>query len=205
MAVASAFSVRMLPSSSSILEIRQSRVSRLVFSGADFPYQIEKIKVLAIAYGFAASRCGRFAEKLQRSSSHHSINSADILGSSSVTSDKDANAVPMPIVMIDQDSDPNATIVQLSFGDRLGALIDTMRALKDLGLDVTKGSVLTEDSFIQTKFFITKFGRKVEDPAILERIRLTIINNLLKYHPVCLLTFLFKFPMFSCILVIFAC
>jgi hypothetical protein len=28
-------------------------------------------------------------------------------------------------------------------------------------------------------------GRKVEDPDMLERIRLTIINNLLKYHPVC--------------------
>ena len=30
-------------------------------------------------------------------------------------------------------------------------------------------------------------GRKVEDPDMLERIRLTIINNLLKYHPVCVL------------------
>jgi len=29
-------------------------------------------------------------------------------------------------------------------------------------------------------------GRKVEDPDLLEQIRLTIINNLLKYHPVCL-------------------
>lgn len=31
-------------------------------------------------------------------------------------------------------------------------------------------------------------GRKVEDPDLLERIRLTIINNLLKYHPVCMLS-----------------
>ncbi|QHO37532.1 ACT domain-containing protein [Arachis hypogaea] len=30
----------------------------------------------------------------------------------------------MPIVMIDQDLDIEATIVQLSFGDRLGTLID---------------------------------------------------------------------------------
>ncbi|KAG8645389.1 hypothetical protein MANES_10G061400v8 [Manihot esculenta] len=91
----------------------------------------------------------------------------------------------MPVVMIDQDSDSEATIVQISFGDRLGALIDTMKALKDLGLDVAKGSVLTEGSVKQTKFFITHLGngRKVEDPDMLERIRLTIINNLLKYHP----------------------
>ncbi|KAL6586290.1 ACT domain-containing protein acr12 [Orobanche minor] len=93
--------------------------------------------------------------------------------------------VPMPIVLIDQDSDPDATIVQVSFGDRLGALIDTMKALKDLGLDVLKGTVTTENLITQTNFFITRrsTGRKVGDPDILERIRLTIINNLLKYHP----------------------
>ncbi|XP_073032475.1 ACT domain-containing protein ACR12-like isoform X2 [Primulina eburnea] len=93
--------------------------------------------------------------------------------------------VPMPIVLIDQDTDPDATIVQLSFGDRLGALLDTMKALKDLGLDVLKGTVTTENSVTQTKFFITRLstGRKVEDPDVLERIRLTIINKVLKYHP----------------------
>ncbi|KAA3454131.1 ACT domain-containing protein ACR12 isoform X2 [Gossypium australe] len=60
-----------------------------------------------------------------------------------------------------------------------------MRALKDLGLDVAKGTVATEGPVKQTKFFITRLdnGRKVEDPDLLERIRLTIINNLLKYHP----------------------
>ncbi|KAI4384082.1 hypothetical protein MLD38_009849 [Melastoma candidum] len=99
--------------------------------------------------------------------------------------DQATDGVPMPIVLIDQDSDSEATIVQLSFGDRLGALIDTMRALKDLGLDVSKGSVVTEGPVKQTKFYITRLdtGRKVEDPDVLERIRLTIINNLLQYHP----------------------
>ncbi|RYR37025.1 hypothetical protein Ahy_A09g041958 isoform D [Arachis hypogaea] len=60
-----------------------------------------------------------------------------------------------------------------------------MRALKNLGLDVSKGTVSTEGPVKQTKFFITQAdtGRKVEDPDMLERIRLTIINNLLKYHP----------------------
>ncbi|XP_020210808.1 ACT domain-containing protein ACR12 isoform X2 [Cajanus cajan] len=105
--------------------------------------------------------------------------------SASAKSGDNPDAVPMPIVLIDQDSDSEATIVQLSFGDRLGALIDTMKALKDLGLDVLKGTVSTEGLVKQTKFFITQSdtGRKVEDPDMLERIRLTIINNLLKYHP----------------------
>lgn len=34
--------------------------------------------------------------------------------------------VPKPIIVIDQDSDSDATIVQVSFGDRLGALLDTV-------------------------------------------------------------------------------
>ncbi|XP_064953126.1 ACT domain-containing protein ACR12-like isoform X4 [Musa acuminata AAA Group] len=58
-----------------------------------------------------------------------------------------------------------------------------MRELKDLGLDVTKGTVTTEDAIVKTQFFITQQGCKVEDPEILERIRLSIIDNLLKYHP----------------------
>nr|ACG41395.1 ACT domain containing protein [Zea mays] len=109
-----------------------------------------------------------------------SINSTNVLGASSKTSDE---AIPVPVVQIDQDSDRDATIVQLSFGDRLGALLDTMKALKDLGLDVSKGSVATDSAVTQTKFHIMRFGRKVEDPDMLERIRLTIINNLLQYHP----------------------
>ncbi|XP_010423543.1 PREDICTED: ACT domain-containing protein ACR12 [Camelina sativa] len=116
-----------------------------------------------------------------------SINSIDATTPSYPKSEDDDDVVPMPMVMIDQDADPEATIVQLSFGNRLGALIDTMRSLKDLGLDVVKGTVSTEGSVKQTKFSITKLdtGRKVEDPDLLEQIRLTIINNLLKYHPEC--------------------
>jgi len=36
------------------------------------------------------------------------------------------DSLPMPIVLIDQESDSEATIVQLSFGNRLGALLDTV-------------------------------------------------------------------------------
>ncbi|CAK8574151.1 unnamed protein product [Lathyrus sativus] len=114
--------------------------------------------------------------------SSYDLNAVD---SASPKSNKNLDSIPMPIVLIDQDSDSEATIVQLSFGDRLGALLDTMKALKDLGLDVSKGTVSTEGPVKQTKFFITQSdtGRKVENPDMLERIRLTIINNLLQYHP----------------------
>ncbi|BBN70173.1 ACT domain-containing protein [Prunus dulcis] len=110
-----------------------------------------------------------------------STNGLNAVGSTSLKSDQDGDYVPMPVVMIDQDSDSDATTVQLSFGDRLGALIDTINALKDLGLDVVKGTVTTEGPIDFGNDRDT--GRKVEDPDMLERIRLTIINNLLKYHP----------------------
>ncbi|CAN0839685.1 ACT domain-containing protein ACR11 [Linum grandiflorum] len=97
----------------------------------------------------------------------------------------DMDAVPTPKVIIDLDSDPDATVVEITFGDRLGALVDTMTALKNLGLNVVKGNVFLDSSGKHNRFSITKAdsGRKVEDPELLEAIRLTIINNLLKYHP----------------------
>lgn len=97
----------------------------------------------------------------------------------------DTDSVPIPKVIIDLDSDPDATVVEITFGDRLGALVDTMNALKNLGLNVVKANVFLDSSGKHNKFAITQAstGRKVEDPEMLEAIRLTIINNLLEYHP----------------------
>ncbi|XP_075514349.1 ACT domain-containing protein ACR11-like [Primulina tabacum] len=98
---------------------------------------------------------------------------------------EETDVIPVPSVIIDQDSDPDATIVEITFGDRLGALLDTMNALKNLGLNVVKANVYLDSSGKHNKFSITKAssGRKVDDPELLEAIRLTIINNLLEYHP----------------------
>jgi UTP:GlnB (protein PII) uridylyltransferase len=94
---------------------------------------------------------------------------------------------PKPIVLIDQDSNPHATTVEISFGDRLGALLDTIKAIKDLGLNVVKGVVTSEEGskMRRKKFLVTRQdnNEKVDNPEILEAIRLTIINNLLQYHP----------------------
>ncbi|KAK4436731.1 ACT domain-containing protein ACR11 [Sesamum alatum] len=100
-------------------------------------------------------------------------------------SSQETDAIPTPVVIIDQDSDPDATIVEITFGDRLGALLDTMNSLKTLGLNVVKANVYLDSSGKHNKFAITKAstGRKVDEPELLEAIRLTIINNLLEYHP----------------------
>ena len=97
----------------------------------------------------------------------------------------EADTIPTPVVIIDQDSDPDATVVEITFGDRLGALLDTMNALKNLGLNVVKANVFLDSSGKHNKFSITKAdsGRKVEDPELLEAIRLTILNNMIQYHP----------------------
>ncbi|PPD67001.1 hypothetical protein GOBAR_DD36123 [Gossypium barbadense] len=81
----------------------------------------------------------------------------------------DTDMVPTPKVIIDQDSDPDATVVEITFGDRLGALLDTMNALKSLGLNVTKANVYLDSSGKHNKFCITKAstGRKVEEPEVL--------------------------------------
>ncbi|KAI4352912.1 hypothetical protein L6164_007119 [Bauhinia variegata] len=160
--------------------VHGSRTSDLVFIPDLSPS--ETLRISSLGFNFY-----HFGNKVSRKKNllHTSAYDLNAVGSASVKSSEDPDSVPTPIVLIDQDSDPDATIVQLSFGDRLGALLDTVKALKDLGLAVSKGTVSTEGSIKQTKFFITDLntGRKVEDPDILERIRLTIISNLLKYHP----------------------
>lgn len=39
---------------------------------------------------------------------------------------QESDDIPIPKVIIDQDSDLNATVVEITFGDRLGALLDTV-------------------------------------------------------------------------------
>ncbi|ESR45708.1 hypothetical protein CICLE_v10003167mg [Citrus x clementina] len=51
-----------------------------------------------------------------------------------------------------------------------------MNALKDLGLDVTKGAVNTEGSVKQSKFCITRLKKKVKPVATL------CLNRLISTH-----------------------
>lgn len=92
--------------------------------------------------------------------------------------------VPIPVVKIDNQSDPFATILTVQFGDRLGDLLDTIRALKNLGLNIRRAKI-SADSSIKNKFYITDAvsSEKVVKSAKIEEIRLTVLNNLLEYHP----------------------
>lgn len=93
--------------------------------------------------------------------------------------------MPTPVVKIDNTTDPFATIVTVEFGDRLGELLDTMRALRNLGLNIKKAKLSSDAKDKVNKFFITDAAtsEKVVKSAKIEEIRLTILNCLLEYHP----------------------
>ncbi|CAL9755837.1 unnamed protein product [Musa acuminata subsp. burmannicoides] len=135
-------------------------------------------------------RCSLFAAPIPSKIRYHSDAAITAPRAASPKTVEDGNSnetdtVPTPKVIIDQDSDPDATIVEITFGDRLGSLVDTMKSLKNLGLNVVKANVYLDSSGKHNKFAITRAstGRKVDDPELLEAIRLTIINNMLEYHP----------------------
>lgn len=91
-------------------------------------------------------------------------------------------AVPEPVVKIDNETDPFATIVSIEFGDRLGELLDTVASLKALGLNIRRAKL---KSGKEQKFYVTdaRTSEKVVKSAKLEEIRITILQNLLAFHP----------------------
>lgn len=92
--------------------------------------------------------------------------------------------LPEPIIVIDNEVDAAATFVKVEFGKRLGLLLDTVEALSALGLNVTRATVETLSDESRNHFYITtEDGNKVTDTNLLENIRLTILNNLVSYHP----------------------
>ena len=93
---------------------------------------------------------------------------------------------PVPIVIIDNKSDAFATVVEVSFGNYLGELLDTVAALKNLGLDINKGDVqMSGDSTKTSKFYVIdrENGEKVTKSERLEEIRQTILTNMMAFHP----------------------
>jgi len=64
-----------------------------------------------------------------------------------------SSSVPTPLVVIDNTSDSFATVVTVKFGDRLGELLDTVAALRNLGLNIRRAKVSAAGG--ANKFFIT--------------------------------------------------
>lgn len=93
--------------------------------------------------------------------------------------------IPKPKVKIDNVSDPFATLVTVEFGDRLGELLDTITSLKNLGLNIRRAKLASGGKAKANTFYITDAttSEKIVRSSQIEEIRMTIINNLLYYHP----------------------
>jgi len=92
----------------------------------------------------------------------------------------------VPKVIIDNKSDSFATVVEVSFGNILGELLDTVAALKNLGLDISRGEVTMGDEAEKTsKFYVVDkvTSEKVTKSERLEEIRQTILTNMKTFHP----------------------
>lgn len=98
-----------------------------------------------------------------------------------------SSKIPTPVVKIDNLSDAFATVVSVEFGDRLGELLDTITALKNLGLNISRAKLdqSNKEKKNRNVFYITDAttSEKILKSDRLEDIRMTIINNMLYYHP----------------------
>lgn len=96
-----------------------------------------------------------------------------------------AGDIPEPKILIDNQTDPFATIVSLEYGDLLGELADTTAALKSHNLNIRRAKIRTKNGMAVHKFFITdaRTSEKVVKSARIEEIRLEILNCLKEYHP----------------------
>ncbi|XP_039141416.1 ACT domain-containing protein DS12, chloroplastic-like isoform X2 [Dioscorea cayenensis subsp. rotundata] len=126
-----------------------------IFIGSKLPESSKLVKrcSLSVSLGFAVP----FPLK-GRLSSSVAVNVPKAAPTAAVEggNNTETDVIPTPKVIIDQDSDPEATIVEVTFGDRLGPLLDTMGALKNLGLNVVKANVFLDSSGKHNKFAITK-------------------------------------------------
>lgn len=115
----------------------------------------------------------------------HSLRTCATNNGATATADR-SQAGPVPIVKIDNMSDPFATKVTVEFGDKLGELLDTITALKNLNLNIRKAALSTAGTGAKAStFYITDAdtSEKILKSARLEEIRMTIINNMLYFHP----------------------
>jgi len=93
-----------------------------------------------------------------------------------------ATAQPTPVVKIDNIHDAFATVVTVEFGDQLGEMLETITALKNLGLNIRRAKLQQKtNATSQNTFYITEAttSEKIVKSARLEEIRMTVLNSLL--------------------------
>ena len=83
------------------------------------------------------------------------------------------------MVQIDNEASDNLTIVEVFTEDRIGVLFTMTYALHQLGLSIHVAKISTNVDQVADVFYVTDAdGKKIEDPARIEAIRLAIHESL---------------------------
>ena len=83
------------------------------------------------------------------------------------------------VVQIDNEASDNLTIVEVFTEDRIGVLFTMTYALHQLGLSIHVAKISTNVDQVADVFYVTDAeGKKIEDPARIEAIRLAIHESL---------------------------
>lgn len=108
---------------------------------------------------------------------------AQVVSNAGSAGSKDSAVVP--VVKIDNIHDPFATVVYIKLGDVLEDLLDTVSALKNLGLNIKRAKLNPSDPESSHKFYVSDAttSEKILKSDRLETIRYTILENMAKYHP----------------------
>ena len=83
------------------------------------------------------------------------------------------------VVQVDNQASDNFTILEVFTEDRIGVLFTMAYALHQLGLSIHVAKISTNVDQVADIFYVTdETGKKIEDPAWLEEIRLSLHANL---------------------------
>eukprot|EP00210_Caulerpa_lentillifera_P000088 g84.t1 len=91
----------------------------------------------------------------------------------------------IPTVKIDNLRDSFATVVTMKFGDKIPHPLDTMATLRGLGLNIVRAKFDNSDPDSRNRFYVTDAttSEKILKSGRIEEIRLTVLSNLMKFHP----------------------
>lgn len=127
---------------------------------------------------------GRRSERRANSNAPHICRA----GPSTLSKSEDVKPFiqPLPTVKIDNTSDPFATKVSVEYGENLGELMDSIVALKNLGLNIRRAKLVEKGaSGPRNVFYITdaQTSEKIVRSVRLEEIRMVIIHSLVSSYP----------------------
>lgn len=161
----------------------------LVLSRAVAAAKVQRSAALPrVSRAAAAEKRGPFAAKLSRRGAA-ARRSCALRCLASVTEEAPSEDTEEPVVvaepkvLIDNLSDPMATILIIEFGDYLGELLDTIEALRNLGLNVNRAYL--SEAKNSNSFYVTdrRSSEKILLSERLDEIKTCVLLNMIQYHP----------------------